>query len=344
MTIFINARFLTQMITGVQRYALECSRQIKQMYPDTILVAPKNIVHQDLANELGVITIGNNTGHLWEQLDLPLYLKKQKSSVLLNLANTAPLFYKNNYITIHDLAFHFHPEWNSRSFSTWYNFLIPRIARRAKHIFTVSGTIKDEIANNIHINTNAISVTYNGLSKAILSTTPTEIKEKIILAVGSFNTRKNHNKLIQAFILSNISKTHTLVIVGDKHEVFKKMELDDAAIKQNNIQIMERLSESELIHLYQRSEIVVSLSSYEGFGIPVLEGLYFNSKVLCADIPVYRELFDNYVYFCDIKSIDDISYSLQKIAYKPSLAHGIEELLKKYNYTNSAKIILNKIL
>ncbi|MGZ3778408.1 MAG: hypothetical protein ACXVAZ_12145, partial [Mucilaginibacter sp.] len=82
----------------------------------------------------------------------------------------------------------------------------------------------------------------------------------------------------------------------------------------------------------------------EGFGIPVLEGLYFGAKVLCADIAVYRELFDNYVYFCDIKTTDAIGYSLQEIASTTKQSTPIEPLLEKYNYTNAAKIIVNKIL
>lgn len=89
---------------------------------------------------------------------------------------------------------------------------------------------------------------------------------------------------------------------------------------------------------------MTSLSSYEGFGIPVLEGLYFGAKVLCADIPAYRELFENYVYFCDIKSIGNISSSLQEIANESNRLKTIGELLEKYNYANSAKTILNKIL
>ncbi len=104
MKLFINARFLTQPISGVQRYGIECSRQIKKLNPETIFVTPANIIHTSIAAELGAITIGKNTGHRWEQIDLPRYLKSVDSPPLINLANTGPLFYKNSYLTIHDLA------------------------------------------------------------------------------------------------------------------------------------------------------------------------------------------------------------------------------------------------
>ena len=128
MKIFVNARFLTQPLSGVQRYGIECSRQIKKLHPEATFVAPGNILHTDIAKELNVKIVGKNTGHLWEQVDLPFYLARHKSPPLLSLANTAPLLYSNNFVTIHDLAFYHHPEWNSKAFSAWYNILIPRLA------------------------------------------------------------------------------------------------------------------------------------------------------------------------------------------------------------------------
>src|SRR5690348_16046794 len=121
MKIFVNARFLTQPLSGVQRYGIECSRQIKKLLPDVTFIAPHNVLHKDIAKELNVKVVGVNKGHLWEQVDLPFYLAKQKHPPLLNLANTGPLLYSNNFITIHDLAFYHRPEWNSKAFSTWYN-------------------------------------------------------------------------------------------------------------------------------------------------------------------------------------------------------------------------------
>ena len=94
--LFVNARFLTQHITGVQRYAIEISKQLKFKLRDgVVFLSPENIVHNEIARNLGVRVIGKNSGHIWEQLDLPIYIKREGSPLLLNLANTAPVFYKN---------------------------------------------------------------------------------------------------------------------------------------------------------------------------------------------------------------------------------------------------------
>ena len=78
--IIVNSRFLTQSITGVQRYAIEISLELKKILNGSILfVAPPNIIHKELASKLEVKIIGQNVGHLWEQYDLPVFLKKNNS-------------------------------------------------------------------------------------------------------------------------------------------------------------------------------------------------------------------------------------------------------------------------
>ncbi len=349
MKIFINARFLTQPVSGVQRYGIECSRQIKKLYPDAVFLAPKNILHKDIADELDVKITGINTGHLWEQADLPLYLARNGHAPLFNPANTGPVAYRNNYFTLHDLAFYHHPEWNSKAFSTWYNILVPRLAHNCRHIFTVSQTMREEIIKYYKIRPDKISVTYNGISEQMRSFEAVQTgikKEKIILSVGTFSKRKNHQNLVKAFLESSIKGEYQLVIIGDKHKVFAASDLDEQLLANTNIKIYERLSSEELIKLYAKAELLVSLSVYEGFGIPVLEGLYSGCKVVCSDIDVYRELYSNYVSFCDPYDIKSISTALSESAllHQEAGRQSIEALLDKYNYTRSAQIIIDTIL
>ncbi len=347
MKIYINARFLTQHLSGVQRYGIECSRKIKKLHPEAVFLAPKNILNKEVAEELGVQVIGTRKGHLWEQVDLPLFLKKEGSPPLFNPCNTAPLTYTGNFITLHDLAFYHHPEWNSRPFSLWYNFIIPRIVKRARHLFTVSETISGEIQKYYGVSPNKVSVTYNGISEKMISggVGGDAVKEKIILAVGSFNVRKNHQSLVRAFVESDIKNTHALVIVGDKNKVFRDTGIDEAELARNNIRVHSYLSEAELTGMYRKAEIVVSLSVYEGFGIPILEGLFYGCKAVCSDIPVYRELFEKSAIFCQPTEIGGIVDAIHKaISAKQADRADLELLLAKYNYEASAKVIVGSML
>ncbi len=344
MKVFINARFLTQPISGVQRYGIECSRQILKINPDVVFLTPADIIHHDLAAEFNAQVIGDYKGHNWEQIDLPLHLNQLGDPPLLNLANTAPVAYNNAYITIHDLAFMYPKQWNTPLFATWYKWLVPRLARKAKHIFTVSNTIATEIAQTLDIAPDKITVTYNGIAPHLQTNdahaTP---KEKIILSVGSFNPRKNHQKLVEAFLKSSIKNDYILIIVGDKNKVFKNTGIDEKTLAGTNVKIMAGVTDMELAVLYRRAEIVASMSAYEGFGIPILEGLYFGCKAICSDIAAYRELYGNYAYFCNAEDICGISRLLEDVAgaqYQPP-ATGV--LTQNYNYSKAAQIIFKTI-
>lgn len=344
MKLYVNARFLTQPVSGVQRYGIECCRKIKKKYNECVFLVPHNIYNTDVADELGVTVVGSRTGHLWEQIDLPAYLKKIKSPPLFNPCNTAPLFYANNYLTLHDLAFYHHPEWNSGLFARWYNFLVPRVVKRSKHVFTVSNTVKQEIIDAYGISPKNISITYNGIADSMQQPPNTIEKENIILSVGSFNKRKNHHSLIQAFCESDLNTHHRLVITGDKNKVFSETGINEDDLVRNNISVFRNLSEAELVAMYSKAEVVVSLSLYEGFGIPVLEGLFHGCKVVCSDIPVYRELFADAAIFCNPTDMQSIIAAIRQASVSAAPQKDVvAELCGKYSYDAAADVIINAI-
>ncbi|MGQ6653073.1 glycosyltransferase family 4 protein, partial [Serratia sp. IR-2025] len=82
--IYVNARFLTQDLTGVQRFAQEICLALSKIRHDIVFVSPPNIIHHDIASQLNVQVVGKKSGHFWEQVELPAFLKKNKSPLLIN--------------------------------------------------------------------------------------------------------------------------------------------------------------------------------------------------------------------------------------------------------------------
>ena len=138
MHIVVNARFLTQSITGVQRFAIEVCLKLKDLVDDIEFVTSANVAQQEVFDALDAKIIGKFHGHLWEQIDLPQYLKRKGAPLLINLANTAPLFYKNKVVTIHDVAYKVFPQTYPKSFLMFYSFMIPKLLYGSKHVITVS--------------------------------------------------------------------------------------------------------------------------------------------------------------------------------------------------------------
>ena len=49
-------------------------------------------------------------------------------------------------------------------------------------------------------------------------------------------------------------------------------------------------SENQIIDIYDRTKLFVYPSLYEGFGMPLIEAISRNCKIICSDIPVFREI------------------------------------------------------
>lgn len=342
--IFVNARFLTQPLTGVQRYAFEISMQLKNLCDNIVFLAPNNIIHKEWAFKLNVKTLGFTNGHLWEQTELPLFLLKQKKFILVSLGNTGPSFVSNQVLTLHDLAFLKNNKYQAVWFRIFYIFCIPILIRRCKYIFTVSNFIQQEIENTYPISKGKISVTYNGVGEYLLRQSRTRIntiKDKIVLCVGSLSKRKNVDLLAKAFIASELCKQqYQLIYIGCK----ELKHVSPSIPTHPQIKVLPNLDDLYLSKWYLKSEFVVNLSSYEGFGIPIFEALAFNCKVLCSDIPVFRELYEGLVSFTSLHSIDYVVASLNKLPMgEVKFQQFKDEIQTKYNYLASAKSILKTI-
>lgn len=330
MYIVVNARFLTQPITGVQRYAIEISQQLKKMLEGEIrFVAPDDIVNKDIVAKLEVKIIGRHHGHLWEQVDLPLYLKKQGSPLLLNLCNTAPLFYKNKVVTVHDVAYEVYPQTFSKSFLYAYKFFIPLILRKSRHIITVSEFSKGEICKHYRTEQTKISVIPNAVNDHFFFVEDNALKrQKYFLAVSSLNYRKNFTAVLEAFeLFIQKNKDISLYVVGDmKSSAFAYIDIS-RHLGNQRIKFLGRISDEELIRYYSNAVGFIYPSLYEGFGIPPLEAQKCGCPVLCSDILVLYEVCGDSVLYCN-------PYDIEDMASKMSILSTMSEDLRMKGYIN----------
>jgi glycosyltransferase involved in cell wall biosynthesis len=338
--LLVNGRFLTQNITGVQRFAIEISKQLKNILGDRVqFVCPKNIIHHELAKELDVKVVGNLTGHLWEQIDLPYCLFKNSKPLLLNLGNTAPLFYKNKIVTVYDLAFYHHPEWFSKKFTIPYNFLIPKILRNSKHILTDSDYVRNDISKSYNIHKNKITTIYGSYAEIFKGVKIK--KENFVLAVGSIDPRKNLKSLINIFTQIRAVK---LIIVGQQNKVFNSMNIDSLSA---NITFSGYVDDDELVKLYNKASLFVYPSFFEGFGIPPLEAQACGCPVICSNTTSLPEVGADSVVYCDPYSVEDIIDKIQLVMGDENLQNDLRlkgfENIKRFSWEQSAKKIIKVI-
>lgn len=289
MVIRINGRFLTQPVSGVQQFARRFSTYLTELDEGIKIITSVNSLNQA---ESAIIQTGKINGHIWEQLFLPAYLKKQNRPLLINFCNTAPLFYQPQIVTIHDLAFKFFPHTFHPVFASYYNWLIPQIARKALKILTVSETVADEIIHSYKIPVSKIQVIYNTAEIEISHHT----REKFILSVGTIQPRKNYRLMLDAF--KQCTSDWRWIIVGSVSSNFRNDKYLIYELRSHpRIQIKENICEEELNILYNKASVLISASIYEGFNLPVLEAIQHGCPVLVSDIPVHRELYSGRAQF-----------------------------------------------
>lgn len=321
---YVNARFLTQPITGVQRYSFEISLQLRKLMPEIKFVAPHNIIQHEAAEELGVERMGKRNGHAWEQLDLPVYLRSKGSPLLVNLANTAPLLYGNKISTLHDIAFVRYPGNFSWKFRLAYQLATPRIIKTSKKTITVSEFSKQEICAVYKMPPGRVVVVPNAVSGAF-HRQQGAASEPYLLAVSSLNQQKNFHGLIDAFGL--LKKTsHKLYIVGALNKNFADPELVKKIESDSRIKLLGRVTDEQLVSLYSGAAAFIYPSFYEGFGLPPLEAQACGCPVICSNAASLPEVCgDSALYFLPHK----ISEMAEKIDFLLSQHDIAEELIVK---------------
>jgi len=306
----INVRFLTQKLTGVQRYALELSLVIKKMRPDTHFLAPKNIIHKDIAAELGAKIIGRHTGYIWEQWELPRYItENQPGAVLFNPANVAPVSYRNKVVTIHDTAPLRHPEWYSWKFATAYKYLLPKVAESSKLIFADSNFSKSEIVSFLAVDESKIRVIYCAADQKFrnIAVKKNDAPESdYILCVASLDPRKNFARLSGAFdYLENTGLR--LVVVGRKSNIFADPDLESMLLQDDRFEFTGQIDDNRLIELYRNARLFVYPSLYEGFGLPPLEAMACGCPCVVSRSGSLPEVCADAAVYCDPHNPRDIA-------------------------------------
>jgi glycosyltransferase involved in cell wall biosynthesis len=286
MTLAINGRFLTQAVTGVQRFANEIVGALAGLSaageaPALRLIAPKGA--PEVFAGLPVEIAGSRTGQSWEQIDLP---RAAGEDLLLNLGNTAPLSRGSRQaVVIHDAGVFDTPESYTLAFRTWYRTLHLALPRSGARIVTVSEFSRSRLAERLRLDPARIAVMPEGGDHALRVAAAAGTLEKhglapqrYALAVGTRAAHKNLDALRGAAALLG-QRGMTLAVVGALDAgVFG----GPADVTGASVRALGRVSDAELRTLYENALCLLFPSRYEGFGLPPLEAMWCGCPVLAT--------------------------------------------------------------
>lgn len=281
----------------------------------------------------------------WFEWSTRNYLKKINPDLFLSPDGILSLGWNGpQYGVIHDINFIHIPEdlkWTNRKY---YNYFIPRSARKAARLSTVSAFSKQDIVRNFSIDPGKIDVVYCGINSFFEPATDTEkqeVKRKFtdgqdyFLFVGALHPRKNIIRLMQAYELFRNTTTRNMKLVlagkemyrtGEMHEYHSQMKF------KQDVVFTGRVQDKELKQLMGGAFCLTFVPYFEGFGIPPLEAMQCNVPVIASNVTSIPEVVGDAALLVDPLSIESICSAMQKVVQDQTLR---QELILKGSHRKS---------
>jgi glycosyltransferase involved in cell wall biosynthesis len=292
----INGRFLTQPVTGVQRYGREILQALDQHlahdHPlcrdlDLEILLPGECPADVSLSKIVVRTTKSNQPYVWEQA----VLQRAASAGILSLCNTGPILARRQIVCIHDANTRIVPQSYSWKFKLAYRLLLPVIGHTAQVTATVSAFSATQIERFGIAPKGKTEVVHDGHEHALRwiprKTPATQLvsSTNTIVVVGSHAPHKNIGMLI-GLAPQLAAEGLRLAIVGmENGRVFSG---GGPAIGADNVFWLGRLSDGEIAEVLTHAMCLALPSLTEGFGLPAAEAMALGCPVAvsnCGSLP-----------------------------------------------------------
>jgi len=295
----------------------------------------------------------------FEQFTLPKKLKEQKADLLIAPANTGLINSPcKQLLIIHDLIYFVYPEYFSWVKRTYLKNLVKYSCKKAIRIVTVSQNTKDDIIKYVGEKEEKIDIIYEGVDFEKFSKTAREEGQnfvqkqygiqKYIYSPTSLYPHKNNDSLIKAFAKLKTTKKipQKLIITGN--DPYKKIDwLKNVILEckmENEVFYLGRVPSEHLPYLYSGADLTTYLSSYEGFGLPVLEAMAASCPVLSSNRSSLPEIVGDAAILVNPFEIDEIANKMNELLTdeklrKECITKGLERA-KEFSWENVAKRLI----
>lgn len=345
-TYVIDGLFLTQKITGIQRYAYEITMELDNRVPPNTLeiLVPEYLKTVPNLKNIKVIRHGKERGVLWQQINYANYARKNKLKCIC-FTNVLPLLYAHGIITIHDVSYKANPQFfkskRDRLSALWHRLNYWRAAHSDMKVVTVSQFSKSEIIKYYGIPPQRITVIYNAWQhmKRIENASdtfqryPELVKGSYYFSMSTLAANKNFKWILYA--AKNNPDKQFAIAGGGK---LKGAAEAEGFAELPNVSFLGYVTDEDAKTLMENCKAFLFPTLYEGFGIPPLEAIASGApRIIVSDTPCMHE-----VYGENAEYINPVDYKNGKIAEKKIRVEN--EILKKYSWRKSAEEIKRLIM
>jgi glycosyltransferase involved in cell wall biosynthesis len=202
------------------------------------------------------------------------------STLLVCLGDQAPLWGRARVLlVVNDVRRLSHPQTAPRAERAYYRWLVPRAARHAAAVVTISEFSRGEIKRVLGVD-----------ARAVADHPPPRVDQPAgrpdghVLVVGALRPYKGIHTVVEG--VARMGERPRVIVVGE------------GELRAPGVELTGWVDEARLDELYRTAAATVSASYYEGYGLPVAESLSYGLPTIASDIPAHREVAgDAALYF-----------------------------------------------
>lgn len=285
--------------------------------PDLV---PKGFAHAPLP----VCAASRPARLMYEQTRLAAQVRRHRADVLFNPGFTAPAFPGCPNVTVfHDLQHKRHPEYFRPMDLPAWNFFLWLSVKRSRIIVADSEATRADLMRYYALGEERIVVAPLGVEPEFY--TLARRPEPFFLCVSTLHPHKNLDNLLRAFAqFRQEMPEYRLVMTGVRGFHTEQVERTIAELGlSGSVTLTGWIERSELYALFERAAGMLYPSTFEGFGLPVVEAMAAGLPLACSNIEPLHSIVDGSAIEFAPEDIEGMVLAMRRLASNP------EELSRK---------------
>ena len=329
MRVGIDARLVYYHQAGIARYCLQLVRALAEIdKEDQFVIFQSRRDRHQLVSQHNFQTkaLWTPSHHPLEQPLLSIELRFTPLDVLHSPDFIPPMRRRcRSIITIHDLAFLLYPQTLTKGSARYYG-QIDEAVRHTDHIIAVSESTRRDIVRLLGVPESMITVVYEAPRRFFHRLPDVDLRPRLqrrfglhrdfVLFVGTIEPRKNVPTLLSAFqqLLDHYHPELDLVLAGAPGWLTDEVRgLVGRMGLEGHVFFLGRVSDEELVWLYNSARMFVWPSLYEGFGLPPLEAMACGTPVIVSNVSSLPEIVGDAGLLVDPTNVDELTVAMWRL-------------------------------
>jgi glycosyltransferase involved in cell wall biosynthesis len=242
-------------------------------------------------------------------------------------------------LTVYDMVWYFYPETMSPATYRMHRLFAKRSIRSADKIITISESTARDLCERLGVPRNKICVVYPGVDCSFEPTERTTAAREIarkygtsedyICTVGTIEPRKNVVTLIEAMkVLRDVHHfPYQLLIAGatgwKDSEIYEWPE--KRGLTQADVKFLGHVAEEDLPLFYSGAHVFVFPSLYEGFGIPLIEGMSCGVPIVASNALPIPEIVQEAAVLVSPRAPEGFAEAILRVTEDQALRQSLVE-------------------